>query len=47
MLKPSATKVAAQTETERLIAEFKAKGGVIATTEPGVGQGLRKRKYLK
>jgi hypothetical protein len=47
MLKPSATKVAAQTETERLIAEFKAKGGVIATTKPGVGQGLRKRKYLK
>lgn len=47
MLKPSATKIAAQTETERLIAEFKAKGGVIASAKPGVGKGLRKRKYLK
>jgi len=47
MLKPSASKTAQATETDRLIAEFKAKGGLIANVKPDVARGLRKRKYIK
>ena len=47
MLKPNAIKVAKHSEIEKLVAEFKAKGGVINKVETSVAAGLKKRKYIK
>lgn len=47
MLKPSATRVALEKSTAELVAEFKQKGGVIAQLQPGVGAGLKRKRYIK
>lgn len=47
MLKPNAARVALEKSTAELVAQFKQKGGVVAQLQPGVGAGLKRKKYLK
>ena len=47
MLKPNETKTALRNETERLRQEFLASGGKCLKLDPGVSQGLSKRKYIR
>lgn len=47
MLKPNATKTAAREEAERLMQEYRNKGGETVKLDTAVAQGLRAGRYMK
>jgi hypothetical protein len=45
MLKPSATKIAAQLSTAELIAQFQSKGNEVKLIRTGVALGLKRKRF--
>jgi hypothetical protein len=47
MLKPSATKIAAQSSTDQLVAEFRLSGNTVKLIRTGVANGLKRKRFTR
>lgn len=47
MLKPSATKIAAQSSTAELIAQFQLSGNTVKVVPTGVAVGLKRKRFTR